>query len=80
MALAYVALFVVGVTMLAAGLALIVGYLTCSRRDLPRPTGQRRGEVGPLWTQRAVLGALLVTSGFFLAVFGALLTFAGPAA
>ena len=79
MTLAYVALFVVGLAMLATGLALIVGYLTYSRRDLSRPADQRRGEIGPVWTQRAVLGALLMTSGFFLAVFGALLTFAGPA-
>ncbi len=80
MTLAYVPLFAVGVAMLGIGLALIVGYLTRSRLDRSRPAEQRRAEVGPVWTQRAVLGALLMTLGFFLAVFGALLTFAGPAA
>ena len=67
------ALLSLGVGMIAAGAQMIVGFLRRSR-DARDPSA--RPEVGPLWTQRAVLGALLVTAGFFFAVFGALLTFA----
>jgi len=50
--------------------------LVRSRADPSRPAPQRRAETGAITTQRAVLGALLVTAGFFFAVFGALLSFA----
>ena len=67
------ALLSLGIGMMAAGAQMVVGFLRRSRHGR-EPNA--RPEVGPWWTQRAVLGALLVTAGFFFAVFGALLTFA----
>lgn len=70
--IAYAALLSLGVGMIAAGAQMVVGFL---RRARDGTDPRARPEVDPLWTQRAVLGALLITAGFFFAVFGALLTF-----
>lgn len=67
------ALLSLGVGMMAAGAQMVYGFL---RRSRDRADPQARPDVDPLWTQRAVLGALLLTAGFFFGVFGALLTFA----
>lgn len=77
MTLAFLALALVGVAMIGIGSSFVLGFLKRSRRDGGRPPTLRRAEVGAAWTQRVVLGALLVTLGFFLAVLGGLLAFAG---
>ena len=77
MTLAFVALALVGIAMIGVGSSFVTGFLKRSRRDGTRPPAVRRADVGAVWTQRAVLGALLVTLGFFLAVLGSLLAFAG---
>jgi len=74
--LVYALVLALGLGMIALGLSFVVAFLVRSRADPSRPAPQRRAETGAFWTQRAVLGALLVTAGFFFAVFGALLTFA----
>ena len=76
MTLAFAVVALVGLAMVVVGSSFVVGFLRRSRRDGSRPPTLRRADVGPVWTQRAVLGALLVTLGFFLAVLGSLLTFA----
>ena len=76
MTLLYAVVLALGLGMIAVGLSFVVAFLVRSRTDPSRPAAQRRAETGAFWTQRAVLGALLVTAGFFFAVFGALLTFA----
>ncbi len=76
MTLLYALVLALGLGMIAIGLSFVVAFLVRSRADPLRPARQRRAETGAFWTQRAVLGALLVTAGFFFAVFGALLTFA----
>jgi len=75
MTLAFAAVALVGLAMVGVGSSFVVGFLRRSRRDATRPPPLRRAEVGTAWTQRAVLGALLVTLGFFLAVLGSLLVF-----
>ncbi len=77
MTLAFVGLALVGIAMIGVGSSFVVGFLRRSRRDGSRPPTLRRADVGAAWTQRAVLGALFVTLGFFLAVLGSLLAFAG---
>lgn len=76
MTLLYAVVLALGLGMIAVGLSLVVAFLVRSRADPSRPAPQRRAETGAVTTQRAVLGALLVTAGFFFAVFGALLSFA----
>jgi len=69
------ALLALGVGMLVDGGRHVIGYLKRAlARDEQRP-GERR-DLDPVRTQRAAIGALMVTAGFFFTVFGALLSFA----
>lgn len=76
MTVVYALVLALGLGMIAVGASFVVAFLVRSRADPSRPAPQKRAEIGAFWTQRAVLGALLVTAGFFFAVFGALLSFA----
>ncbi len=79
MTLAFVALLVVGLLMIAAGGYLVVRFFARHRLG-ERPARPRpEGAGGPAVAQRGLLGALLVSMGFLLAVLGAVMLFARPA-
>lgn len=72
-------LLLVGLLMIAFGAVFVVRFIAQNRlaRRPARPKPQARR--GPAVTQRALLGALLVSLGLLLAVFGATSLIAGRA-
>lgn len=71
-------LLLVGLVMIVLGAVFVVRFIAqnrlAERPARPKPQARR----GPAVTQRALLGALLVSLGLLLAVFGALALVAGP--
>jgi len=80
MTLAYVALLVIGLLMIVAGATFVIRFAARHRLDERPPRPRPEGASGPVSTQRALLGALLVSMGFLLAVLGAVMLFVRPAA
>ena len=79
MTLAYVALLVIGLLMIAAGAGFVIRFAARHRLGERPPRPRPEGASGPVSAQRALLGALLVSMGFMLAVLGAVMLFVRPA-
>ena len=71
-------LLLVGLLMIALGAVFVVRFIAqnrlAERPSKPKPQEPR----GPAVTQRALLGALMVSVGLLLTVFGVLALVAGP--
>jgi hypothetical protein len=73
-------LFAIGLPMVVLGAVLVVRFFRHNRlhrRPAEPPPQDARG---PVWTQNALLGALLVSVGTLLSVFGLAAIVAGPGA
>jgi hypothetical protein len=76
MTLGNVALLVLGLAMVGTGAMFVVRFAARNRMDRPRARSLPEGKAGPVFAQRALLGALLISLGLLLTVLGALLIFA----
>jgi hypothetical protein len=78
MTLSPLVLIAIGLPMLVLGVVLVVRFFRHNRlhrRPAEPPPQDARG---PVWSQNALLGALLVSLGTLLSVFGLAALVAGP--
>jgi len=78
MALPPILLLIIGLPMLLVGVSLVVRFFQRNRLDERPIEPKPQGAQGPVWTQNALLGALMISIGALLTAFGIAALVAGP--